>query len=147
MRNKALVAFLTLVIFGCDGEAVSDQNETGKYVQEKKLSSEYWVDDKKKEFSEITLENTKGRNLRFIGKLIGEAEGKEIIWERKELYITLAGNYVARKVWIPLPPFYKKQSEAKVLRNQEEVFKFFGNSWTSKEVYKMAGIEDTIDVE
>ncbi len=98
-------------------------------------------------FSEITLECTKTRNVRFVGKLIGYAEGKDIIWERKELYITLASKYVAYKEWIPLLPFDKKQSEAKVLRNQEEVFEFFGNSWTSKEVYKMAGIEDTIDVE
>lgn len=87
-------------------------------------------------------------SISFIGSLVVNSvmptsfknTSKKRHWIRLELYKTIGGNFVARKLglvpWVSKHIIYKNA----VCENEKEIVAFFGRSYLAKEVYKKAGI-------
>jgi hypothetical protein len=109
-------------------------------------------DKERMKMKKINLFIDNQSNLRFTGTLINSVDSKDDTkhsgrWTELDLYKTKSGKYVCHQIGKTIWEGEHDRYEGKVCENEKEIIDFFGQGWLAKELYEVAGIDNSIEID
>lgn len=115
--------------------------------------------DEDSDMETFTLESDNEPNIRFTGELIAHVSSSENQamgssysgqtgrWTVLELYKTKGGKFVCHQIGRTKWQGERDRYQCKVVDTQDEVIEFFGHRWLAKELYEIAGIDCSVEID
>ena len=107
------------------------------------------TDKQKAEMNQEVVERDNAPDLKFTGVKIAMASSKPAYgndggrWTVLELYATKGGKYIAATTGVTCWQGEHDRYDAKVCNSEADVIEYLGHGWVAKEIYEIAGIENT----